>query len=224
MSVSAQGEIPPAQGEALPCPICGARERADYSGRPAARCLGCDALERHRKLARLQAMLLGAGAGRAALEVGPLNPRVFGEHLRAHGWRYVSVDQSRRGNPLDPRDTSFIDYEADLCELAPLASGTFALVLAQHVIEEIEDYRGALAEIARVLEEAGVALLEIPFDSARPHSESQAPGAFGNVWRFGSDLPDLARAHFAEVDVLSYREGSHSGQVLICRKRSPAIA
>src|ERR1700689_561796 len=153
--------------ELAPCPFCGSRERAEYAGRPAARCTECDAMERHRKLVRSQADLLGHGEGRHALEVGPLNRRVFGDYLRAQGWHYTSIDQSRRGNPVDPRDTSFVDLEVDLCDLEPFADGSVQLVLAQHVIEEIVDYRRAFAEIARVLHGGGAALLEIPFDPAR---------------------------------------------------------
>jgi len=203
--------------EPLACPICGSRELVEFSGRPHARCAVCDSLERHRKLARSQAALLEHGAGRHALEVGPLNPRVFGEYLRARGWRYTSIDQSTQGNPVDPRDTSFVDVEVDLCHLAPFADGSVALVMAQHVIEEIVDFQQAFAEIARVLSADGAALLEIPFDPALPRSQSQPPAAFGNVWRFGAELPDLAREHLAEVDVLSYREGRHRGHLFICR-------
>jgi ubiquinone/menaquinone biosynthesis C-methylase UbiE len=177
-------------------------------------------MERHRKLVRSQAALLDRGAGRQALEVGPLNPRVFGEYLRKRGWRYTSIDQSHRGNPVDPRDTSFVDFEADLCDLEHFGDGSVQLVLAQHVIEEIPEYRLAFAEIARVLGSGGTALLEIPFDPALRHSESQPPAAYGNVWRFGSELPDVAREHFDEVDVLSYREERHSGQLMICRMAS----
>jgi SAM-dependent methyltransferase len=200
-----------------PCPICGSQELVEYSGRPAARCSRCDALERHRKLARSQAELLDRGAGRHALEIGPLNPRVYGEYLRERGWRYTSIDQSQRGNPVDPRDTSFVDLEVDLRDLDPFADESVHLVLAQHVIEEIVEYRRALAEIARVLHRGGAALLEVPFDPARRESHSQPPAAYGNVWRFGSELPDVVREHFDEVDVLSYREGRHSGQLFICR-------
>jgi SAM-dependent methyltransferase len=200
------------------CPICGAHELAEFSGRPRARCTGCDALERHRKLARVLAPLGEGGGG--ALEVGPLNPRVFGQFLRDRGWQYTAIDQSRRGNPHDPRNTEFVDMEVDLCALEPFASDSLQLVLAQHVIEEIADYRQAFAEIARVLGRGGQALLEIPFSPARSRSESQPPGAYGNVWRFGADLPEHAREHFAEVDVLSYREGAFRGQLFICRAPS----
>jgi SAM-dependent methyltransferase len=203
------------------CPICESSDLVEFSGRPAARCAGCGALERHRKLARCHAELLVRGADRRALEIGPLNPRVFGQYLRERGWVYTSVDQSRRGSPFDPRDTGFIDLEADACDLSFAGDDAIQLVLAQHVIEEIPDYRGAFAEIARVLSDDGTALLEIPFDPARPHSESHSPNAFGNVWRFGSELPDVAREHFGEVDVLFYREGRYRGQLLICRAGSP---
>lgn len=178
-------------------------------------------MERHRTLARSQAHLLDHGAGCGALEVGPLNPRVFGEYLRARDWRYTSIDQSRRGNPVDPRDTGFVDLEIDLCDLAPFAEGSVQLVIAQHVIEEIVTYRRALAEIARVLCGGGTALLEIPFDPTRRESRRHPPAAYGNVWRFGSELPDVAREHFDEVDVLSYREGQYGGQLLVCRIASP---
>jgi SAM-dependent methyltransferase len=199
------------------CPICGSLELVEFSGRPHARCAVCNSLERHRKLARSQAALLERGEGRHALEVGPLSPRVFGDHLRARGWHYTSIDQSLKGNPVDPRDTSFVDIEADLCQLESFAADTVQLVMAQHVIEEIVDFEQALAEIARVLSDDGSALLEIPFDPARPRSESQPPAAFGNVWRFGAELPDRVREHFREVDVLCYREGRHRGHLFICR-------
>jgi SAM-dependent methyltransferase len=177
----------------------------------------CNSLERHRKLARSQAALLEHGEGRCALEVGPLSPRVFGDYLRARGWHYTSIDQSLKGNPVDPRDTSFVDVELDLCHLEPFADDSVRLVIAQHVIEEIADFQRAFAEIARVLCADGTALLEIPFDAALPRSQSQPPAAFGNVWRFGAELPDLARQHFSEVDVLCYREGRHRGHLFSCR-------
>jgi SAM-dependent methyltransferase len=201
----------------LHCPICGSNELVEFSGRPNARCAVCNSLERHRKLARSQAALLERGHGRSALEVGPLSPRVFGDYLRDRGWRYTSIDQSMQGNPVDPRDTRFVDGEVDLCHLEPFADGSQQLVMAQHVIEEIVEFRRAFAEIARVLSNDGTALLEIPFDPAQPRSQSQPPAAFGNVWRFGAELPDLAREHFAEVDVLCYREGAHRGHLFICR-------
>jgi SAM-dependent methyltransferase len=206
------------------CPFCGSEELVEFSGRPAARCARCDSLERQRGLAQAQAGLLAQGDGRRALEAGALNARVFGGYLRERGWVYTSVDRSRKGNPHDPRDTAFIDLESDLCELTQVASDSVSLFLAQHVIEEIPDYRAALGEIARVLAEDGVALLEIPFDPGKERSQSQPPGAFGNVWVFGADLTDYVREHFGEVEVLSYTDGAFRGVLHVCRNPSASRA
>jgi SAM-dependent methyltransferase len=199
------------------CPICGSTGFLDFSGRPGAVCADCGALERHRALVRTQAALLSSGRGRTALEVGPLNPRVFGDFLRRHGWIVVCVDQSRRGHANDPRAVDFIDFEADMRDLSRFATGSVDLLIAQHVIEEIPDYGHALAEAARVLSPTGCALLEIPFDPDRETSERHAPDRFGNVWRFGADVLETASEHLSEIDVLSLEEGAYAGRVIVGR-------
>ncbi len=189
----------------------------EFAGRRDARCEVCDALERHRALAREMSRLLSDGTGRRALEAGPTSPRVFGDFLRERGWRYESIDQSRRGHPNDPRSIEFIDHEADLCDLSLFATGSIDLVIIQHVIEEIPAYESALAEIARVLAPAGTALLEIPFNPALDRSAGHAPRSFGNVWSFGADLPGTVGEHFAEVELVTLREGEYAGPLLVCR-------
>jgi SAM-dependent methyltransferase len=199
------------------CPICGSDRLVEFAGRSNARCEECDALERHRALARQMSALLQDGAGRGALEAGPASPRVFGDFLRERGWRYQSIDQSRHGNPNDPRAVGFIDHEADLCDLSPFAENSMHLVIVQHVIEEIVNYEAALAELARVLAPEGTALLEIPFNPALESSERHPPNHYGNVWRFGADLPSRVGAHFAEVSVVELKEAGYAGPVLVCR-------
>ena len=199
------------------CAVCGSAQLVEFAGRPDARCEACDALERHRALARQMSELLGDGSGRRALEVGPTSPRVFGAFLRERGWRYESIDQSRRGHPNDPRAVGFIDHELDLCDMSPFAADSMHLVIAQHVIEEIPTYETALAEIARVLAPEGTALLEIPFNPALERSERHAPNHYGNVWRFGADLPDTVAGHFAEVELLKLEEADYVGRLLVCR-------
>ena len=198
------------------CPICGSGELLEFAGRRDARCAVCDALERHRALAREMHELLREGDDRQALEVGPASPRVFGEVLRQRGWRYLSIDQSRSGHPNDPRAVGFIDHEADLCDLSLLDSDAIDLVIAQHVVEEIPAFESALAEAARVLSPGGTALLEIPFDPRLGRSERHPPNRFGNVWRFGADLPTVVRRHFASVELVPLREGSYEGRLLFC--------
>ena len=198
------------------CPICDGDHFGEHAGRLGARCEGCGALERHRALARAHAWRLAHGDRRTALEIGPLNRRVFGDHLRERGWTYVGIDGSRRGNPRDPRSVEFIDYEADARELAPIPDATIALVVVQHVLEEIDEYERVLAQIARVLTSEGTALLEIPFDPERQRSKRHPPDRFGNVWSFGTDLVDVVREHFAAVDVIAYTEGVSRGHLLAC--------
>ena len=197
-----------------PCPICGSTERRDALGRAAALCGGCGALERHRALVRECDSLL-AGGGRC-LEAGPANRRVYGEFLRERGWEYRSIDRWRTGNPRDPRAVGFVDHEADLSDLSIFGDGEFDLFVAQHVIEEIEDYGRALDEIARVLRPGGAALLEIPFDAERERSERQPPDHFGNVWAFGRDLLDELRARVGAVEAVSLQEGEYRGTLLVC--------
>jgi SAM-dependent methyltransferase len=173
-------------------------------------------LERHRALARQFSELLGSGAGRGALEVGPASPRVFGDFLRERDWRYQSIDQSRSGNPNDPRAVGFIDHEANLCDLSLFAENSMHLVIVQHVIEEIPTYEMALSEIARVLAPDGTALLEIPFNPSLEHSERHLPNHYGNVWRFGADLPQTVRKFFLTVELVELQEAEYSGRLLLC--------
>ncbi|HKO39395.1 MAG TPA: N,N-dimethylformamidase beta subunit family domain-containing protein [Solirubrobacterales bacterium] len=196
------------------CPICGSTERRAALGREGALCEGCGALERHRALVRECAALLDRGG--SCLEAGPANRRVYGEFLRERRWTYRSLDRWRTGNPNDPRAVGFVDHEADLTDLSVFGDGEFDLFVAQHVIEEIEDYGRALDEIARVLAPGATALLEIPFDPARERSERQPPDHFGNVWSFGADLLDELRRRFGAVETVTLEEGAYSGTLLVC--------
>jgi SAM-dependent methyltransferase len=202
---------------ATACPFCTGLEFADFNGRPAARCVSCDSLERHRALAARFAAELADGDERRALEVGPASPLVFGGYLRSLGWQYTSIDQSRRGNPHDPRAIAFIDAEVDVRDLSTFADDTFGVIIAQHVLEEVDEFDQAVAELARVLGPAGVALLEIPFNPNLERTETHAPNHFGNVWRFGADLPERLRGSFARVDTVALAQGAYAGHISVCR-------
>lgn len=199
------------------CPICGATSFSDFSGRPAAHCLQCGSLERHRTLVKVFASLPESALPGHCLEVAPLNPFVYGGYLRQRGWRYTCTDKWKNGNPDDPRAVGFIDYEADLVDLFMFRNGQFDLVVLQHVIEEIENYPQALAEIARVMSPKGVALLEIPYDRNTPCTVKAGPNHFGNLWRFGADLIGDIRKHLPRVDVMPMRQGTYSSDLFVCR-------
>ena len=72
-----------------------------------------------------------------------------------------------------------------------LASDSVSLVIVQCVLEEVPDIDAALSELGRVLGGDGTAFLEIPFNPHVEQSTSQPPNHFGDVWRFGADLPDI---------------------------------
>jgi SAM-dependent methyltransferase len=183
--------------------------------RPTARCASCQSLERQRALVDAVGSLLEHGAEKACLEAGPLNPHVYGRYLRDRGWKYVSVDRWRTGHPNDPRSVGFIDHEADLTAL-PFAEDAFDAFLVQHVIEEIDDFQAGLAEIARILKPGSYAFIEAPIDHSRAESVRQEADRFGNVWRFGRDLPELVGQAFARVEVVPLREGRYAGTLLAC--------
>jgi ubiquinone/menaquinone biosynthesis C-methylase UbiE len=101
--------------------------------------------------------------------------------------------------------------------LDALRSESVGIVIVQCVLEEVPDISAALAELARVLASDGAAFLEIPFNPSIERSVSQAPDHFGDVWRFGADLPDMVRRSFGSVVVVGQEEGDYFGRVCICR-------
>ncbi|MFN8062954.1 MAG: glycosyltransferase [Vicinamibacterales bacterium] len=181
------------------CRICGHRGRdfLPMGTRQAVRCPRCHGLERHRALWHLLEREGQLRPGLRVLEIAPLNPRVFGDRFRRLGCQYVGVDRWPHGNPLDKRDTSWVQALSDVTALG-FRDGAFDLVLMQHVIEEVPNDRAAFAELCRVLAPEGVAILEVPHavDVART-TEFAEPGKYGNVRRYGVDwverLPDGAR-------------------------------
>ncbi|UGS38808.1 class I SAM-dependent methyltransferase [Capillimicrobium parvum] len=198
----------------MACPICDSTSFSAFGGRTSAVCDGCGALERQRALAREAAGLLAAGDGRWALEAGPLNPRVFGEHLRRRGWSYVAIDRWTTGNPADPRAVGFVDRTVDLSDMRDFNDHVFGLFVTQHVVEEIEDYERALDEIARVLAPGGHALMEIPFARGRTTRRAE-PNRYGNVWAFGEDLLDRVAERFDALECVALAEGQYRGELLV---------
>jgi SAM-dependent methyltransferase len=153
-------------------------------------CPSCGSLERHRTLHFLLERELGGWffqAKRAVLDVAPiaLSPRLFA-FARP---RYVSFDL------LSP----LAQVRGDLTR-ACFPDGAFDFVSCAHVLEHIPDEAAALREIRRVLRPGGRALLQVPWDPARPATEEYGaarPEEEGHVRRYGRDVPErFARAGF----------------------------
>lgn len=97
----------------------------------------------------------------AAIDIGAAgggNTRV----LKAHGWSPVAVEYGSEGAEV-ARERGMTTVRADARHL-PFRSGSAGLVVAYDVLEHIEEDDFAAAEIARVLEPSGTALIAVPCD------------------------------------------------------------
>ncbi|MFG2059236.1 class I SAM-dependent methyltransferase [Micromonospora sp. NPDC048930] len=132
---------------------------ARYIGVPACPYLGCLLpVALSRALRRLAAA--GVRPGRA-LDVGAAgggNTRV----LRAHGWRPLALEYSAEGAGV-ARERGLAVIRADARHL-PVPSASLGLVVAFDILEHFDEDHLAAAEIRRVLQPGGTALIAVPAD------------------------------------------------------------
>ena len=120
------------------------------------------------------------------LHVAP--EKLLGAFISAHDKvTYVTGDKRASAHAYPE---SVLDL--DLCDL-PFPEDHFKLVIANHVLEHIPDDRKAMAEILRVLQPGGVALLQVPYtvDSDVSIEDDQA-GLSGD--------PELLERVFGQYD------------------------
>jgi predicted SAM-dependent methyltransferase len=139
------------------CPICGHRGAMISVGHPRrwdARCASCGSRERHRLLwlwatrdARNEL------ADKRILHFAPEN--ALRRALRDNP-RYETVDLHQAG----------VTHRADIRQL-PLPDASYDVVIANHVLEHVDDDRRAMAELFRVLRPGGTALLTVPLNPTR---------------------------------------------------------
>ena len=119
-----------------------------------------------RELRRLpgpgQALDIGAAGGG--------NTRV----LKAHGWQAVALDYSDSAVEV-ARSRGISVIRADARDL-PVRSGTCGLVTAFDVLEHIDEDYQAAAEMTRVLQPGGAALIAVPCDMALWSAHDDAVG------------------------------------------------
>jgi hypothetical protein len=133
------------------CTICGAVERFLYFGNPpreSALCPCCRSLERHRLFALWWRRPDANIHARRILHFAPELP--VEQHLRSCAATYLSAD-IRPGRA---------DVVADITSLQ-FPDQSFDVVVCLHVLEHVDDIT-ALAEIYRVLENGGRALIMVP--------------------------------------------------------------
>ena len=142
-------------GDRVECPCCDGTYLR-FVG-PDLECPTCKAHERHRLLwTYLFEHTPDLLDGQLSLLHFAPEP-VFERRFRGmENLRYVTTD-------LNPKRGEVV---ADITAL-PFAEEEFDVVLCSHVLEHVDDDRGALAEVARVLRPGGAALLLVPFDKTR---------------------------------------------------------
>ena len=119
-----------------------------------ARCARCGSRERHRLL-WLWATHDGTNrlTGQRILHFAP--EKALRRALRDNP-RYETADLSQRG----------VTHQVDITRL-PMANETYDVVIANHVLEHIDDDRLAMEELLRVLRPGGIALLTVPINPTR---------------------------------------------------------
>jgi SAM-dependent methyltransferase/peptidoglycan/xylan/chitin deacetylase (PgdA/CDA1 family) len=152
------------------CPFCGyVGSFGPMGDRPHGLCIKCGSLERHR--------FILAG-------LGPALGRLFQRHRALMmapdpllSMLRDSFDQVIAGDIAQDRK---VDAKFDLQRL-PFREGAFDLILATHVLDEIEDDRAALRECHRCLSDGGWLVAPVPIhehDETIELDERQADGKF----------------------------------------------
>jgi hypothetical protein len=139
------------------CPICnydGVMISVGHPPRWNARCANCGSRERHRLL-WLWATRDGINrlAGKRILHFAP--EKALRRALRDNP-RYETADLLQRG----------VTHQVDITKL-PMAGETYDVVIANHVLEHIDNDRRAMQEVFRVLRPGGIALLTVPINPTR---------------------------------------------------------
>ncbi len=161
------------------CPICGHTGLMIAVGHPPrwdARCARCGSRERHRLL-WLWATQDGHNRllGKRILHFAP--EKALRRALAGPGYETADLRQSG------------VTHTVDITRL-PMPDQSYDVVIANHVLEHIDDDRQAIQELRRVLRRGGLALLTVPVNPSR--AETYEDPAITD--------PILRRAHFNADD------------------------
>lgn len=107
------------------------------------------------KVVRIIQRLVGRQPGGWALDIG-CGAGYIADRLRARGWKTVALDVA------DYRAVRSFDFIISHAESLPFPSGTFSVVVSNHVIEHVGDAGAHLSEVHRVMAPRGVAYLATP--------------------------------------------------------------
>lgn len=118
--------------------------------------------------------------------------------------RYTAIDVNRT-EAIDMVKPPNRAFEMDVCDMA-FSNASFDVVICNHVLPFVSDYRQALMEIRRILKPSGVAILQtaLPLEITAPANVSleTEPQLFtydvlenvGTHWHFGRDFFAILRS------------------------------
>ncbi|MCR5274867.1 MAG: glycosyltransferase [Clostridiales bacterium] len=160
------------------CPCCGTVLKSfiegDYAGRPEfydlslfenvrqdLTCPACGSLPRHRILAMWGERHMGLLIGKDILYFAP--ERGMTKWMDDHGISYTTAD--------------LMDEDADLSidiQKTGLPENSFDVIICNHVLEHVGDYRTALQEMKRILRPGGVFILSFPMSEEVEYVDEDA--------------------------------------------------
>lgn len=176
------------------CAACGHKSRrflghGPYLWRENAKCPLCNSLERHRACAIVYREL---PRGRSILHVAP-EAAMKDTVSRLQPTDYLSID-------LDPERA---EKQADVTAL-DLPSNSWGIIIANHVMEHVQDDAAAFREFHRILKPGGIAALTFPDNGTLrtdedhritdPEERRLRWGHPGHVRRYGLDVQDRLEA------------------------------
>jgi SAM-dependent methyltransferase len=139
------------------CPICGHIGVMIGVGHPPrwdARCAQCGSRERHRLLWLWATQ--GGGNRLEGKRILHFAPEKALRRVLDRNPGYETADLTQKG----------VEHKTDIMRL-PMQDGTYDVVIANHVLEHVDDDRRAIRELFRVLKSGGLALLTVPINPTR---------------------------------------------------------
>lgn len=204
------------------CPCCGWKGRgfrATSNWRAVtyhSRCPNCDSRSRHRGLSKYMVSNKASLQQRKVLVFAP--EKVILESLQGIGvGKVVTTDYIVADVDLPQQDIQALSIE----------SGSFDLLICNHVLEHVPDDQAAIKECARVLTENGIGLFTIPGDFNKKETwHFKKTDSNGHYRHYGLDVVEKLQQAFAHVDIIDMStlalqaEHVRQGDILFaCRKR-----
>ena len=118
------------------------------------RCAKCGSRERHRLLWLW--VTEGGGHRLAGRRILHFAPEKALRRALSQNPRYETADLRQPG----------VTHHVDITRL-PMSDGTYDAVIVNHVLEHVDDDRGAIRELFRVLRPGGIALMTVPLNPTR---------------------------------------------------------